>query len=392
MGLPRRTSKIARGVAAFGALAVAYLAGVTTGGVGSQQPASAHGDGVLDQAVDRINRQAAHPVSRDELDRAAVEGMLAALDDRWSGYYDPSQFASIEGVLSGRYTGVGIWVRRSADGRVSVTSVQPGSPAAVAGIDSGDELIAVAGASVAGSSVADVVAALRGPAGSSVALVVRHGQVPEHLVLRRTALVAGDVAVDKLASDIVRIRVLAFTHGVGREVRHAVADAEHNNAAGIVLDLRDNPGGLLDEAVDTASAFLNGGPVVTYLHRGEAPRQINAVGHGDTDVPLAVLVNGGTASAAEVVAGALQDRNRAVILGTRTFGKGTVQEPAQLSNGSVLELTVGHYVTPSGRSLDGVGIQPDIEVAPGSTGSTAVDRSIDVLRGLVADNGAAGRG
>jgi carboxyl-terminal processing protease len=245
---------------------------------------------------------------------------------------------------------------------------------------------------VAGTSVADVVAGLRGPAGTSVPVVLRHGRVPEHVLLVRTALVAGDVAVDSLAPGITRIRILAFTRGVGRETRIALADARRQGATGIVLDLRDNPGGLLEEAVQTAAAFLDGGPVVSYVRRGELPRQIDAAGHGDTTTPLAVLVNGGTASAAEVVAGALQDRNRAVIIGTQTFGKGTVQEPSPLSDGSGLELTVGHYVTPTGRSLDGVGIEPDIEVTEGSTGHGAESRAVDVLRGLLADRGSSGRG
>ena len=387
MAAPRR---ILRGTAILGAIAAAYLAGVTTGVVGSQQPAAAHGDGVLDQAADRISQQAAQPISRDELERAAVQGMLSALGDRWSAYYDKRQYTSFQGSLSGRYTGVGLWMRRTSGSRVSVTSVQAGSPAARAGVRSGDELIAVAGRSVTGSTVADVVAALRGPAGSTVAIVLQHGLVPEHLILQWTALVAGDVAVDSIADHITRIRVTAFTRGVGRDVKAAVAEAGRNGTTGIVLDLRDDPGGLLDEAVQTASVFLDGGPVVSYARRGEPIHRVDAVGHGDTDIPLAVLVNGGTVSAAEVVAGALQDRNRAVVLGTQTFGKGTVQEPAPLSDGSAVELTVGHYITPSGRSLDGVGIQPDIEIDPGADTGTAEGRAIDVLRGLVADSGPAG--
>jgi carboxyl-terminal processing protease len=383
---------VIRGASAAGLLLATYLAGVTTGVVGSQQPASARGGGVLDQAADRINHEAANPVSRAELDRAAIQGMLGALGDRWSAYYDTQQFASFEGALGGRYTGVGLWLHRESDGVVSVTSVQAHSAAARAGVVRGDELIAVAGRSVAGTSVADLVAALRGPAGSSVAVVLRHGRVPEHVLLVRSALVTGDVVVDTVAPGITRIKVLAFTRGVGRETEAAVAHARRQGATGIVLDLRDNPGGLLDEAVQIASVFLDGGPVVSYVRRGETPRRIDASGHGDMTTPLAVLVNGGTASAAEVVAGALQDRNRAVVIGTQTFGKGTVQEPSRLADGSGLELTVGHYVTPSGRSLNGVGIQPDIEVTAGPSAGDAVDRAVDVLRGLVADRGSSGRG
>jgi len=159
-----------------------------------------------------------------------------------------------------------------------------------------------------------------------------------------------------------------------------------------VLDLRGNPGGLLDEAVEAASAFLDGGPVVSYQRRGQPAQVLRAARGGDTVTPVAVLVDGGTASAAEVMAGALQDRGRAVVVGTRTFGKGSVQQPIHLPGGSVAQMTVARYWTPSGRSLDGVGLEPDIEVPPGSAPSVAQQRAIEVLSGLLADAGTGGRG
>jgi carboxyl-terminal processing protease len=375
-----------------GAIAAAYLSGVVTGVVGTQQPANARSESVVDQAADRIAQQAAHPISRADLDRAAVQGMLNALGDRWSTYYDPTQYASFEDVLDGRYSGVGLWVRRMANGSVVVTSVQAKSAAAQANVRIGDSLVAVAGKPVSGSSVAEVVAALRGPAGSQVAVDIRRGAMTRHLVLHRTPVVDGDVSVESVATGIVRIRVAAFTHGVGEQVRDAVQRSHGLGTAGIVLDLRDDPGGLLDEAVATASAFLDGGTVVSYVRRGQDPRRMDASGVGDTTTPLVVLINGGTASAAEVVAGALQDRGRAVLVGSRSFGKGSVQEPSKLADGSGVELTVGHYVTPAGRSLDGVGIDPDIEVPFGASASVADSRALEVLRGLAADSGSAGRG
>src|SRR4051812_37403406 len=213
--------------------------------------------------------------------------MLSALGDRYSTYYDPEEYASFEGVLDGRYTGVGLWVRRTSNGHVTVTTVQPHSPADDARIRSGDELLAVNGAPVAGSTIAHVVGALRGPAGSTVAIVLRKDGQPQHVTLRRTALVAGDVSVSHIGDDVVRIRVMAFTRGVGREVRDALAQARAEHPAGVILDLRDNPGGLLSEAVETASAFLDGGLVVSYVKRGEEPRRLNALGHGDTQTALA---------------------------------------------------------------------------------------------------------
>jgi carboxyl-terminal processing protease len=160
----------------------------------------------------------------------------------------------------------------------------------------------------------------------------------------------------------------------------------------VILDLRGNPGGLVDEAVNVASAFLDGGVVVSYETRTNGVQTLDALGKGDTETPLVVLVDGGTASAAEIVTAALQDRNRAVVVGSRTFGKGSVQQPTMLSDGSGLELTIGRYRTPSGRLLDGVGVDPDVSVPVSSAPEVAESRALDVLVGLVASNGSAGHG
>jgi carboxyl-terminal processing protease len=167
--------------------------------------------------------------------------------------------------------------------------------------------------------------------------------------------------------------VAVFTRGVGAQVRSAVQASR-----AVVLDLRGNPGGLLDEAVDTASAFLDEGPVVTYERRGAPAGVISVTSPGDSRVPVVVLVDKGTASAAEIVAGSLRDRDRAVIVGSTTFGKGTVQEPVRLSDGSAVELTVGRYLTPGGHNLEGVGIEPDIPV----DSADAEHRGRAVLDGL----------
>ena len=165
------------------------------------------------------------------------------------------------------------------------------------------------------------------------------------------------------------LTVPSFERGTGRQVREALGARAPD--AGVVLDLRGNGGGLLDEAVEVASAFLDGGPVVRATRRDGSVQQYDAVGTGDPAAPLAVLVDGGSASAAEVVAGALQERGRGVLVGSRTFGKGSVQEPRTLSDGSSLQLTVAAYTTPGGRSIEGVGLAPDIEVAPGTAPGVA---------------------
>jgi carboxyl-terminal processing protease len=160
----------------------------------------------------------------------------------------------------------------------------------------------------------------------------------------------------------------------------------------VVLDLRGDPGGLLTEAVEVAGAFLDGGVVVSYQKRGEPLHDLDAPGGGQTTIPLVVLVDGGTASAAEIVAAALQDRNRAVVVGSKTYGKGSVQEPMTLSDGSALEFTVGRYLTPSGRSIDGIGIEPDISVKSSLGSAVAETRAVEVLRGLIAATDTTGRG
>jgi carboxyl-terminal processing protease len=379
------TAALAVVLAAYGAGAVTVA--LTMGDSRDGQPTS-----VLDEAEQRIASQAAHHVAASRLEQAAVEGMLNALDDRWSAYYAPGDFARFEQVLSGSYTGVGIWVRRGPDGRLRVISVGPQSPAEKAGLRAGDVVVSVDGSSVAGRSVVDVVSQLRGDVGSTVVIQVQRGQRVITARLRRAAVTDDDVSASMITPTIERLRVSAFTRGVGRWVRSQVADAASRHLDGIVLDLRDDPGGLVDEAVETASAFLDGGPVVSYQQRGSAPRVLDALGQGDTSIPLVVLVDGGTASAAEIVAAALQDRGRAVLLGTRTFGKGSVQAPSQLSDGSALELTVGKYFTPSGRSLDGVGVDPDVQVPAGTSPAEFEQRAVEVLSGLTADAGSSGRG
>ena len=382
--------RVLTAVAAVVALAGAFVAGAASMWLASSRDAGSRS--VVDEAEARIAHDAAHPVSRAQLERAAVQGMLSALDDRWSAYYAASDFTRFEQVLSGSYTGIGVWIRRGADGNLQVSSVEPASPASAAGLRTGDVLVAVAGRPVHGRSVADVVTDLRGNAGTVVTIVVARGSRQLTIPLRRATVATDDVSAQTVAPGVERLRISAFTRGVGRWVHARVLDAQARHLRGVVLDLRGNPGGLFAEAVATASAFLDGGPVVSYEQRGRTNQVVDATRGGVTGLPLVVLVDGGTASAAEIVAGALQDRGRAVLVGARTFGKGSVQAPSQLSDGSALELTVGHYLTPSGRSLDGVGIVPDLEMPQDTSSAGVIERAVEVLSGLTADAGSTGRG
>jgi carboxyl-terminal processing protease len=377
----------------FAALVVAvFVGGVLTGVIGSRQPQPATEPSVIEEAATRIHEQAARPIDREVLERAAVEGMLKALGDRWSTYFETDEFAAFEDALEGRYAGVGLWLRQSYDGEVVVASVQQGTPAADAGMLAGDRLVSVDGRALSGHSLADVVLALRGADGSRVAVAVRRSDGDQTFDLTRVPVASEDVVTERLAGNVLRIRVESFSRGVGREIRAALDREKGSGLQGVVLDVRGNGGGLLDEAVEVAAVFLDGGDVVTVERRGVASNTLEALGVGDVTTPLVVLVDSGTASAAEILAGALQDRNRAVVVGSRTFGKGSVQEPARLSDGSAIELTVGRYLLPSGRAVDHVGIEPDVQIPPDAVATLAERRAIEVLTGLTAAMSTPGRG
>ena len=373
---------LGRVVSALLALTAAFALGVATGVVGTRQQPS----GVLDQAAADIASHAATPVDEQRLERAAVQGMLSTLDDRWSSYYTPSQFRTFQQSLAGRYSGIGVWLRPGATTAQSVTlaSVAPGSPAAAAGLHPGDELVTVDGHATTGATVGDVVAWLRGKDGTAVSLTVQQGGDLRTITVHRASLTVPDVVIDRLPGQVTAIRIHAFTRGVGREVRDALSTDRSAYAQGIILDLRGNPGGLLDEAVEVASAFLDGGTVVSYEQRGQPLRRLQATPGGDTTTPLAVLVDHSSASAAEVVAAALQERGRAVIVGQRTHGKGSVQQPIRLPDGSALEITVGRYITPDGSMIDGNGIEPDILVPRTAAPDVTQARALEVLKGLMA--------
>ncbi|MFC8388927.1 S41 family peptidase [Streptomyces sp. NPDC057238] len=308
----------------------------------------------------------------------AAQRAVSRSGDRWAAVYSPGEYEEFKEALDGRYTGVGLWARER-EGRIEVTKVGDDTPAADAGIRAGDRLRSVDGEKVDGRPVTEVVSLLRGEttgesAGTTVRLGLERGTRAWHETVRRARLSRDTVTVRELASEATVVKVGAFTKGSGDEVRAAVRQAPAG--AGIVLDLRGNSGGLVAEAVTAASAFLDGGLVATYDVEGEQ-RALHAEPGGDTTRPLVALVDGGTMSAAELLTGALQDRGRAVVVGSRTFGKGSVQMPTPLPDGSVAELTVGHYRTPSGRGVDGHGLTPDVEAD-----EEALQRAETVLSGL----------
>ncbi|MFI9290076.1 S41 family peptidase [Streptomyces gardneri] len=335
-------------------------------------------DAARTSTVDRaaLNRAAAAAMADGKSGKQAAEEFVSRSGDRWGAVYDKKEYADFEQALDGTYTGVGLSAGRAAEDGVEVTRVQAGGPAERAGLKAGDRLLSVDGRPVGGLSVSEVVSLLRGDGvpGSAVALRVERGRSAWTETLRRARLATDPVTVRRLDDGAVLIKVAAFTKGAGARVRDAVRDAP--TGAGVLLDLRGNSGGLVAEAAVAASAFLDGGLVATYDVEGEE-RAVYADGGGDTGRPLVALIDGGTMSAAELLTGALQDRGRAVTVGSRTFGKGSVQMPSALPDGSVAELTVGHYRTPAGHTVDGRGITPDLTAA-----EKAEERARTVLSGL----------
>ncbi|ARQ70415.1 S41 family peptidase [Streptomyces marincola] len=351
------------------ALAFVFAGALMTGAATGAWPDAAGG------TEPRADRDAAGTGDAGEL--------VSESGDRWASAYSAEEYAALARGLDGEYVGTGIAVVRTSAGRIEVSEVHAGSPAERAGVRAGDEIRTIDGVALDGGPVTDAVGRLRGSdrpteagPGSTVLLgLAREGRAWTAEV-ERARLSVEPVTVDRGVPGAARVHVSTFTRGSAEALRAAVAALPPED--GVVLDLRGNGGGLLAEAAEAAGVFLDGGLVATYDVHGRQ-EALHAEPGGDTARPLVVLVDGGTMSSAEMLTGALQDRNRAVVVGSRTFGKGTVQMPSEQPDGSVAELTVGHYATPSGRTVDDGGIVPDLPVA---SGEDAEAEAYAVLGGL----------
>jgi len=323
--------------------------------------------GLFGDVLDTVERQYVSEVDDTKLIEAAIDGMLTSLDPH-SGYLSPDNFDDMRDQTRGEYGGLGIEVT-SEDGVVKVISPMDGTPAAIAGIKAGDYITGVDGASVLGMSVTDAVKLMRGKPGEPVMLTIaREKTDPFDVKLVREVIKPKSVTA-KMDGDYGYLRIGSFNEKTTDEAEAAFNDLKAKNPRmkGMVLDLRNNPGGLLDQAVGVSDLFLDGGEIVS--QRGRDPRDVeryNArpgeITHG---LKMVVLINSGSASAAEIVAGALQDRKRAEVVGLTSFGKGSVQTVIPLRGGldGALKLTTARYYTPSGRSIQKTGIDPDLEVA-----------------------------
>lgn len=317
------------------------------------------------EVMERVKRDYVEPVDDAVLLESAIRGMVADLDAH-SEYLDADDYRDIRISTTGSYTGIGIEVAEM-DGTIKVITPVAGSPAARSGIRSGDTIIAVDGHGVIPGKLKETISRLRGSPGSEVSItVMRDGNAILHEMRREIVRVAS-VYAELLQPAYGYVRLSQFSETTAREVARAIDGLTDDNQAmlnGLVLDLRNNPGGVLDSAVDVADLFLDAGIIVTAEGRTAEARFERTAHRGDIldGAGLIVLVNSGSASASEIVAGALQDHGRALIVGKSTFGKGLVQTVMPLSKGRAIKLTTSRYFTPSGDSIHETGITPDIYV------------------------------
>jgi len=338
------------------------------------------------EVLERVKRDYVEPIDDAELLESAIRGMVSDLDAH-SQYLDAGEYRDIRISTTGSYTGIGIEVDE-VGGNVMVVTPIAGSPAARSGIRSGDQIIAVDHMSVEAANLQDTIARLRGHAGSKVTVTVLRDDDAIDYDLRRQIIRMSSVHKEFLSPSFGYIRISQFSENTARELSRAVdelQDANNGMLQGLVLDLRNNPGGVLDSAVDVSDLFLNSGVIVTADGRSIDSRFTRSAHRGDIldGATMVVIVNKGSASASEIVAGALQDHDRALVIGTETFGKGLVQTVVPLSKGRAIKLTTSRYYTPSGDSIHDVGITPDIYVDdtpgyPDLSLSGVLDRESDV--------------
>lgn len=304
------------------------------------------------------------PIDEEKTVQGAIRGMLRALDPH-SVYMSPELYRELKVDTSGRFDGVGLEVAMR-DGWITVVAPIEGSPAEQAGMKTGDQIIAIDNASTENMDLAQAVKLMRGRRGSAVRITVRRegAELPLEFTVKRQKINVPSVKYSAIDGRYGYIKVLSFQEDTARSVEKALKKLRKKGSLnGLVLDLRRNPGGLLEEAVAISDQFLTDGVIVTTERRGKEIERYEAIGDGDEpEVPLIVIVDGGSASASEILAGALKDNGRAIVVGTQTFGKGSVQTVFELGDGSALKLTVARYFTPDGTSIQAHGITPDIVV------------------------------
>ena len=368
----RGTGRQRAGTALVGVLIL--LAGVWLGGHPGWIPNGLRGAFIDDSSgrlvqdvLNIIKRDYYRPIDTSSLVNKGIAGAVASLDDPYSRYFGPADYRAFESQSNPHLSGIGVDVLPDPHG-LRIVDVFPGSPAAHAGLMRGDVVVEVGATSLANRSADFASGLIKGRAGTTVMLTVLSGGRRRVVTITRQNIVVPVADGNVVTYDGIKIGdvvLTSFTDGAASELRTQVERVLHSHARALVLDLRENGGGLLDEAVSIASIFIPDGTIVSTDGRTQ-PRQVYLAKGGaiPTSIPLVVLVDRGTASSAEIVTAALQDRRRALVVGTRTYGKGVFQEIQPLPNGGAIDLTVGEYFTPNGRNLGGGGVRQGAGITP----------------------------
>ncbi len=328
------------------------------------------------------------PVDDQALMRGAIQGMMESLDDPYTSYLTPQALFQLNSSLEGQYQGIGAWVDTTNE-YVTIISPMPGSPAEEAGLQPGDQIIAIDGEDMTGLEGSVVISKVLGPEGTTIVLTVRREDEPDlfDVEVRRANIVIPGVISEMLESDIGYVQLTQFANETPEELRQALEELMDAGAQGLILDLRNNGGGLLSSAIEISSEFIGEG-VLLYQEYGDGSREThNAISGGiATQIPIVVLINNGSASASEILAGAIQDYGRGLLVGVTTFGKGSVQLPITLSDDQgAVRVTIARWLTPNERQINELGIEPDIEVIPTELELEAgtdvqLERAIELLR------------
>jgi len=343
--------------------------------------------GALVEQVDGIiARDALTPSEESSRVAGAISGILGSLDDTYAVYYSPSEYADLQQMQKGEFYGVGVSVGLDASGQPYATRVFPDSPAARAGIKAGDVFSAVGTIRKETWDLDQFVSLVRGPAGSTITLeVTRAGRAPFTVTVTR-AKIALPNTTSEMYGKVGYVRLMTFNDLSAEELSGALAALDKKGAAGYVLDLRENPGGLLNSAVDVVSLFVDSGVAVRVDERGKPEQVLSVSGDRITTKPLVLLIDGGSASASEIVAGALKDHGRATLVGEKSYGKGSVQSVQPIGNGGAVKMTIAHYLTPDKKVINGIGVTPDVVLVMepalqlDAKTDTQLTRALEVLR------------
>ena len=374
IGSSQKSALMAIGGERFRLITIALIVASLIFGIGFKLGDSSNVN-TVDQAIETIVESGAKQFDRETLERAAIEGALKATGDEWANYFPKSALEILENESSNSFTGIGVWLAKSRGGAVQITSIQEDSPAALSGLLVGDQVLEVNGTDVRGASLTSVIGLIRGSIGKKIELLVsRDGKkILASLSAERVSI--RTVEASQISSQVAYLEIASFATGTAQDVKNSLAKLKYDD--GVIIDLRNNPGGVIEEAVNVAELFIGSGVIVSYQVNG-FERLFKANNPSPIKVPVILMINRNTASSAEILAGAFQDRNRGVVVGERSYGKGSVQELVTLEDGSRIELTVALYVTPSGRVVEEVGITPDLSVSPNEISIKA----LQVLGGL----------